>query len=99
MKGHGVYSISERERAMEEIRQEIQGRSPKGPFEFSPDLEFSDIEAEASDAPSVRRFKTALKRDARYSSASPIYLRKFGLSQAMRSVYDGGRQLIEGGAK
>jgi hypothetical protein len=99
MKGHGESGIAKRDRAIEEIRQEIQGRLPKGSFAFSSDLSFSDIAPAEGDSPAVARFKKALKRDARYATAAPVYLRKFGFSQAMRSVYDGGRQLIEGGAK
>lgn len=99
MKGHGEADIDKRDRAIEEIRQEIQGRLPKGSFEFSQDLSFSDMEPSDGDSEATVRFKRALIRDARYASAGAVYIRKFGFSQALRSVYEGGRQLIEGGAQ
>lgn len=101
MKGHAQHSIDERARSFEELRQEIQGRLPKGPFEFSEaeGMTFSDVAAEASDPAVVARLKRAVRRDARYSSASGIYLRTFGYSQGLRSLYDGAKQIIEGGGK
>ncbi len=99
MKGHGTIETSDRKTGVDDVRQEIQGKLPKGPFEFSSDedLEFSDLKAEDKD-PIVRRtFMQALQRDALYSSAGPVYLRAFGLSQAMREIYDGSKQLQDGG--
>lgn len=95
MRGHGIHDIDDRTRAFQEHRQEIQGKLPKGPFEFSADLTFDDVKVEDGDTPVVRRFKLAVQRDARYSSASPVYLALFGMSQALRSIYDGGGQLQE----
>ena len=45
----------------------------------------------------VRRFKLAVRRDARYAVASAPYLHLFGFSQALRSIYDGGGQIQDGG--
>jgi hypothetical protein len=99
MKGHAQHDIDERVRSFEELKQEIQGRVPKGPFEFSADLTFSDIAVEDTDPAVVARFKRATKRDARYSSAGGVYIRAFGFSQSLRSLYDGGKQIIEGGGE
>lgn len=99
MKGHAQADIQKRTRAFQELRQEIQGRLPRGPFEFTKDLTFSDLDPEEDDSPVVARFKRAVIRDGRYATASAPFLGIFGLSQNLRSIYDGGRQLIDGGAK
>lgn len=103
MKGHGTIETSDRKTGVDDVRQEIQGKLPRGPFEFSTgdDLEFADIKPNSGDDTKTARrtFKQALYRDARYSSASPTYLRAFGLSQAMREIYDGSKQLQDGGIK
>jgi len=98
MKGHAQSSIEERIRSFEELRQEAQGRLPKGPFEFSESLEFDDV-VTASDKGPVAAFRRAVRRDARYSSAGGVFLRRHGLSQSLRHIYDGGRQLVDGGAE
>ena len=97
MRAHGVSTLSERVRAFEELRQEIQGRAPKGPFEFSSDLEFDDPRTAAT--PATARFQAAVRRDARFATAGPVYLRLFGFSQALRAAYYGGTQLIDGGVQ
>lgn len=98
MRGHGIASIADRIRALEEGRQELQGRLPKGPFEFASDLEFADDQPADDDPPVVKRFKLAVARDARYATALSPYLMVFGMSQGLRSIYDGGGQLQDGGA-
>tara|TARA_R110002110_G_scaffold8326_14_gene41937 strand:- start:823 stop:1122 length:300 start_codon:yes stop_codon:yes gene_type:complete len=98
MRGHAISDLLERKRALEEHKQEIQGRLPKGPYEFSENLDFDDFEVTEADPPVVRRFKLAIKRDARHGAAGGVYLRVFGLSQGLRSIYDGGGQLQDGGA-
>jgi hypothetical protein len=99
MRAHAIFSINDRIRAFEELRQEIQGRAPRGPFEFADDLEFASVAPANDDPPAVKRFKAALQRDLKYSSAGAVYLQAFSFSQNLRSIYDGGRQLIDGGAK
>lgn len=96
-RGHGEVDLAGRVRSFEEHRQEIQGKLPRGPFEFADDLTFADVKPEKGDPPVVRRFKLALARDAKYAAASDPYLRLFGFSQALRSIYDGGGQLQDGG--
>lgn len=99
MKGHGTIKTSDRKTGVDDVRQEIQGKLPRGPFEFSTDvdLKFSDLKPVDSDPIAERTFKQALKRDAMYASAGAVYLRAFGLSQAMREIYDGSKQLQDGG--
>jgi hypothetical protein len=97
MRGHGIANIDDRIRAFQEHRQEIQGKIPRGPFEFSADLSFDDLAPSADDVPVVRRFKLAVQRDCRHATASGPYLHIFGLSQALRSIYDGGGQIQDGG--
>lgn len=97
MRGHAIADITKRTRAFQEHRQEIQGKLPGGPFEFSDDLDFSDLKPSSNDPPVVRRFKLAVQRDARYATASAPYLHLFGFSQALRSIYDGGGQIQDGG--
>lgn len=92
MRGHSFADEALRTRAFEEHKQEIQGRLPKGPFEG----ENEPVKAE--DSPVVRRFKLAVERDRRYALASAPYLQVFGLSQALRSIYDGGGQIQDGEA-
>ncbi len=99
MKAHAHHLTDDRTRSFEEIRQEIQGRLPKGPFEFSADLKFKDVKAEEGDVGVVARFKRALKRDCCYATAGHPYMLAYGLSQAMRTTYDGSKQIIDGGGK
>lgn len=99
MKGHAQHITSERTRSFEEVRQEILGKLPKGPFEFSADLDFKDIKVEEGDRGVVARLKRAVKRDARYATAGHPYIVVYGLSQAMRTIYDGSKQIIDGGGK
>ena len=96
MRAHGIADIEGRIRSFQEQRQEIQGRLPKGPFEFADDLDFSNIEPAEDDPPVVKRFQRAVRRDARYAVASGPYLHIFGFSQALRSIYDGGGQIQDG---
>lgn len=98
MRGHAIAKEEDRTRAFQEHRQELQGRLPKGPFEFAADLDFKDIKPDDKDSPVVRRFKLAVARDARYAVASGPYLQSFGLSQGLRSIYDGGGQIQDGSA-
>lgn len=99
MKGHGAISVADRKTGVDDVRQEIQGKLPRGPFEFSADtsLGFSDLKPLDDDRLVRRTFKQALYRDARYATAGSVYLRAFGLSQAMREIYDGSKQLQDGG--
>ena len=96
MRGHGIADLDDRGRALQEHKQEILGKLPAGPFEFSASLNFEDLAPNDDDPPVVRRFKLAVKRDAKYATASAPYLQLFGLSQALRSVYDGGGQTQDG---
>jgi len=96
MRGHGTTEIADRARAQEDMKQEIQGRLPTGPYEFAQDLTFDDIVPESGDSSVVRRLKLAIRRDSRHSVASGRYLRIFGMSQAIRSIYDGGGQIQDG---
>lgn len=95
---HAATSIEERTAGFELLRQEVAGRKPKGCFEFSDDLEFTD-EPSDDDPTVVQVLKTAISRDARHCSAGPLFLRRMGYSQALRSIYEGGKKLIEGGVK
>jgi hypothetical protein len=98
LKGHAQHTWQDRERSSEEVRQEIQGRLPKGPFEFSADLTFDDVKAEAKSGV-VARLQRAVRRDARYATAGHPYIIAFGLSQALRTIYDGSKQIIDGGGE
>lgn len=99
MKGHGAITTEDRKTGVDDVRQEIQGKMPRGPFEFSTDadLEFADLKPSDGDPPATLAFKQSRYRDARYASANPAYLRAFGLSQAMREIYDGSKQLRDAG--
>jgi len=96
LRAHAAAEIPERIRAFQEHKQELQGKLPKGPFEFSEDLNFSNLEPSEDDSPVLRRFKLAVRRDAKYAVASAPYLQLFAFSQALRSVYDGGGQIQDG---
>jgi hypothetical protein len=104
MKGHALADERARTRAFQEHRQELQGRLPSGPFEFSGSggatmqerLSFADVKPADGDSSMVRRFKLAVARDARYAVASAPYLQIFGMSQCLRSIYDGGGQIQDG---
>lgn len=104
MKAHGESTLAKRTEAQDDIRQEIQGKPPKGPYEFAEDLTFASVKpsdekpktiAEAT----LQRFQRAIYRDARYGSAGGVYLRGFGLSQALQEVYSGSKQLVDGGVR
>lgn len=99
MKGHGVISTADRKTGVDDVRQEIQGKLPKGPFEFADDLKFQSVKPQSADGSPESTFRQALYRDALYASAGAVYLRAFGLSQAMREIYDGSKQLQDGGIK
>lgn len=99
MRGQACTTISDRTTGFEEMRKEILGALPKGPFEFSKDLTFNDYKPTEADKEIIKRFKHAVRRDCRYASANGFYVRLFGMSQALRHVYDGGRQMIDGGMK
>jgi hypothetical protein len=96
MKGHAQASTEERIRSMGELRLEIQGRLPSGPFEFAEDLHFNALPGTGGTSASDK-FNRAVMRDAAYGSAGGPYIRLFGMSQSLRHIYDGGRQLIDGG--
>lgn len=100
MRAHGEAKIEDRSLAFQELRQEIQGRIPNsGPFEISADMNFDDLEPAEDDPDIVKRFKLAARRDSRYAVATGPYLQLFGMSQSLRSIYDGGGQLQDGGAE
>jgi hypothetical protein len=96
VKGHGTITVADRKEGIDDIRQEIQGKPPKGPFEFASSLEFVEIKP-GDKAGAERTFRQALYRDALYASAGPVFLRAFGMSQAMRELYDGSKQLRDAG--
>lgn len=97
MRGHALWDIKERQRALEDHRGEMQGRLPKGPFEFSGSLAFDDFKPEEGDSSVVRRLKLAVARDCKFGVASAPYALIFGLSNNLRSIYDGGGQIQDGG--
>jgi hypothetical protein len=104
MKAHGESSISKRTEAQDDIRQEIQGKPPTGPYEFAEDLTFDSVRPSAAKPKTIaeatrQRFQQAVYRDARYGSAGGVYLRGFGLSQALQEVYNGSKQLVDGGVR
>ena len=99
MRGNARITKGEREADFEAMRGEILGELPKGPYEFVKDLTFDDYEPKESDPEIIKRFKHAVRRDCRYGSASGFYVRLFGMSQVLRHIYDGGRQMIDGGMK
>lgn len=96
MKGHGTITVADRQEGVDDVRQEIQGKLPRGPFEFASSLEFPEL-APGDKIGSERTFRQALLRDAQYATAGAVYLRAFGISQAMREIYDGSKQLQDAG--
>lgn len=99
MRGHALHDISSREQAFEELRKEILGGRAAGPFEFAADLNFNTFKPTATDPEVVKRLKHAVRRDARFGTANAFYVRLYGMGQGLRGIYDGGRQLIDGGAE
>ena len=97
MKGHGTVSTADRAAAVDDVRQEIQGKPPRGPFEFAADLSFDSVKPGDGAGAAEVAFRNALRRDARYASAGAVYLRAFGLSQALPELYNGSKQLQDGG--
>jgi hypothetical protein len=92
-----AFTIAKRVLGLELLKQEIQGRLPKGPFEDFEDLSFSELEINEDDPKPMVRYKITTKRDGRYATASPVYIRRFGMSQNMHHLYTGSKQLIDGG--
>ena len=99
MRGNARITKGERTADLEAMRGEILGELPKGPFEFSPDLNFNNYKPTKSDPEIIKRLKHAVRRDCRFGSANGFYIRLHGMSQVMRHIYDGGKQMIDGGAK
>lgn len=97
MRGHAETTQKGRQEQIEEAKQEIKGRLPKGPFEFSEDLTFESIEPTEKDSRRVALFKIAIKRDCRRASALQHNVAVFGISQNIRHIFDGGANLIKGG--
>lgn len=99
MRGSARTTTGERTADFEAMRSEILGELPKGPYEFDSDLNFDKSKPKKSDLEIVKRFKHAVRRDCRYGSANGFYIRLHGMSQTLRHIYDGGRQMIDGGVK
>jgi hypothetical protein len=99
MRGNARITIADRKKDFNEMRDEIAGKLPKGPYEFSDDLNFDNYKPKESDVEIIKRFKHAVRRDCRWGSANGFYVRLHGMSQVLRHIYDGGRQKIDGGTK
>ena len=97
MRGNARITISERIADFEALRSEILGELPKGPYEFDKELNFNAYKPTHSDKEIVKRIKHAVRRDCRFGSANGCYIRLHGMSQSLRHIYDGGKQLIDGG--
>ncbi len=97
MRANARITIGERHADFEAMRSEILGELPKGPYEFSPDLNFDNYKPKETDVEILKRFKHAVRRDCRFGSANGFYIRLHGMSQILRHTYDGGRQMIDGG--
>lgn len=93
----------ERQRALDEVKQHIAGKSLPRPFPDAEDKDLSGYEVEGQTQPesiaerSQQRFLEARLRDARRAMASGPYLRAKALGGALREIYDGGRKNLEGG--
>ena len=98
-KGHAETTEEDRQKQIEELKQEIRGRLPQGPFEFAEDLTFDSLDPTDDDPRRVALFKLAIKRDCRRASALHHHTAAFGMSQNIRHVFDGGANLIRGGMK
>ena len=99
--GHAETTTEGRTNAMGERKQDLQGKELKqGHFEWAGDLSFTDFATpDDGDPLPIQRFKLALYRDSKHTVATGPYLRIFGMSQAIRSLYDGGGQLQDGGGE
>ena len=96
MQAHSTTTAADRDRGKENCKAELQGRLPKGPFEFYTDLKFDGVVG-TGDVGNTRSFKQALRRDMRWAVAGGVRLRLHGFHNAMRIGYDGGVQLVDGG--
>lgn len=95
---HTAISLKDRAAAFEKLRQEILGSRPAGRFETFEDLE-CQLEPDDKEAEACAVLRSALMRDARHSSAGPVYMRKLGLNQALRCIYGGSKRLVRGGVR
>jgi len=99
MRGNARITIGERTEDFEKMRGEILGKLPEGPYEFVKDLNFDEYKPKLAEAEIIKRFKHAVRRDCRWGSANGFYVRLHGMSHTMRHIYDGARQMIDGGMK
>lgn len=98
MNPHATTTIADRTAGFERARHEVGGRRPQGPFEFSENLDF-DLAPSDSETEVGSTLRMAVIRDSKHASAGPVYMRRLGMSLALRWVYEGGKKLLEGGAK
>lgn len=95
---HTGVSVKDRVASLEKLRQEILGSKPSGRFDAFPDLN-CELAPDEKDTAAQAALRFALSRDAKHCTAGPVYIRKLGMSQALRALYDGGLRLAKGGAR
>jgi len=102
--------VQEKDRSVEELKKfATSGIEPPFPYEEVGDLATCSEVASEEDTKKLEEtelpayieaaYKVAVLRDALYASAGGRWVRKHGVSQAIRTTYDGAKQLIDGGVE
>jgi hypothetical protein len=93
MRGHGESDIEKRKSAIDAARKERDTQTPGYCFGFGEDDRFEPPAEDDGSAASILR--RAFLRDAAYSTANSLFLRKSSFNAGIRSVFSGGRILIQ----
>jgi hypothetical protein len=74
-----------KDEGLKKIKQEINGQLPDWVMYRHTDVDQPQIDSEAR---ARIRIKQALIRDLKYGSGNYVYIKSFGLSQALRETYE-----------
>jgi len=105
MKGHTKFKPSDRNTEIENIVNEIKTIDvEKSALEDGKDARMSGFRPKKfpgrEEKPSIHdRYRHALYRDSQYAVARGVWLRSHGISNAVVDVYNGSKQLVDGGNK
>jgi hypothetical protein len=85
MKALCEWEPDKKDEGLKKIKQEIDGQMPDRVM-----LKYTEVAAPIinSEARARIRIKQALIRDLKYASGNYVYLKSFGLSQALRETYE-----------
>lgn len=95
MEGAGDISVEGRKKALEAMKREVMTQKPGFNFSFAPDSRFDLEELELSENEVIAALQVAFFRDAAFSTAGSVHLRKIAFNGGIRAVYEGARKIEE----